>query len=308
MNQGVKTFALLATFIVVTGSLLIIALLPTMVTRSLINDHINYERLYEAKDYGVQAQALTLRTEDGLRLAAWEVNVLDPKAVIIFLGGLNDPSVTAFWGHARILAEHGYASLLVELRAHGLSEGEQIGLGYTEHLDVKAALRYIKAQEATKDVPVIAFGADLGGVAAINAVGVYPDLAGAISIGAYSSWADLFRDNLYFSGAPLLLAMVEKPFVHLYTLAKFGISNRTIQPQRQIAQIGSKPVLLMHSEDDEYVSSINLDRILQRAPRQVEAWLRPGSEHLVAKNFLEPEEDHEYMERILAFLEFNFSS
>ncbi len=69
------------------------------------------------------ALGLTLTTED--------------EAVVLFLSGLQEPSVTAFLGHARMLAERGYASLLLEVRAHGESEGDRIALSFHDHRDVR---------------------------------------------------------------------------------------------------------------------------------------------------------------------------
>lgn len=306
MGRGVRTFALAAAFFVISGSLIILAVLPSLVTGSLINDHVQYPKVYTPEDFGLHATRLTLETKDGLFLAAWEVEVACPRATLIFLGGLNHPSVTAFFGHAKFLAEHGYASLLVELRAHGESSGEQVGLGYTEHLDVLAAMDYLKRQKRYEQAPLVAYGVDLGGAAALNAAGLYPELAGVISIGAFSSWADLFRDNLYFSGTPLTLALLEKPFVQLYTLVKFGFQARTIVPQLQIKNLGTRPAFIIHSQDDEQVSAINVDRIMKRAPNQVETWIREGSEHLVCRDFLDPEKDQDYVERILRFLTRHF--
>lgn len=306
MNRGTKIFILAAVFFVVTGSISIIALLPTLVTNSLISGHVQFNQIFEAEDYDLDANKVTLITEDDHRLVAWEVGTEQPKGVLMFFGGLNSPSVTAFWGHARLFAKHGYASLLVEMRAHGGSSGEQISLGYKEHLDVLAGLNHIRGQEIYQDLPVIAYGVDLGGVAAINAAGLYPQLDGIISLAAFSSWSDLFRDNLYFSGAPLILALVEKPFVNLYTLGKFGYANKNIYPKFQIANLGNRPALLMHSKDDENVPFLNLERIMQNAPEHVETWEREGDRHLVCRDFVNPENDPEYVERVLNFLETNF--
>ncbi|HHY10243.1 MAG TPA: alpha/beta hydrolase [Firmicutes bacterium] len=306
MSSFNRVLLLTILIFVVWGSLVIIAFLPAMVTRSLINPHVDFEEVYAAADYGLAAKELELITKDGLTLAAWEVAVKEPRAVLIFVSDMREPSVTAFFGHARFLKEHGYASILVEMRAHGASEGEQIGLGYAEHLDILAALDYSKAQAAYQGVPVIPFGLGLGGSAAINAVGLYPELAGFISIAAFSTWPDLFRDNLYFSGAPFLLALAEKPFANLYILFKFGWSKRNITPQKQIAKLGERPALLMHSQGDEQVSYLNLERLLLSAPRHVEVFFREGSQHHFSENLLDPGQDKEYAARLLSFLESNF--
>lgn len=306
MGRGIKILILLAAFFVLTGSLVILAFLPYLATGAVINGHIEFEIIYEPEAWGLKAKPLSLITEDGYQLAAWELEAVEPKAVIVFLGGLQHPPVSAFWGHARVLAEHGYSSLLIELRSHGESSGEQVYLGYLEHLDIRAGTDYLRGRLG--DVPLVAFGADLGGVAAINAAGLYSELDGVISIGAFSSWPDLFRDNLYFSGTPLFLALLQKPFVQLYTLVKFGWENRVLYPQKQIANLGSRPALLMHSQDDPLVSVLNLERIMLSAGpgTNVEAWIREGDKHLVTTDFLHPENDPEYLKRVLAFLTSNF--
>lgn len=45
------------------------------------------------------------------------------------------------------MKEKGYASILLEVRGHGQSEGNQISLGYKETYDVDAVVKYIKSQE-----------------------------------------------------------------------------------------------------------------------------------------------------------------
>lgn len=307
MGKVFKLLILLTLFVVLIGSIVILAFLPHLVTGSLINKHINFSEVYDPTDWDLQPKFLNLETEDGYTLAAWELKVHQPRATIIFVGGLNDPPVSAFFGHAALLAKEGFDALLIELRSHGESSGEQVYLGYGEHLDILAGLDYLQNQNS--DLPVLVFGVDLGGAVAINATGLYPDIAGLISIGAFSSWSDLFRDNLYFSGAPLTLALVTKPFVNLYTLVKFGYENRRLEPKQQIARLDGRPALLMHSQDDQFASVLNLERIMQHIPESepnVEIWLREGAEHLVCSDFLKPQNDRVYVERLLEFLNQNF--
>ncbi len=101
--------------------------------------HVTFAQTFAAADHGLAAERVVLTLQDGLRLGAYEVRVFDPCAVVIFLSGLHHPSVTAFFGHARMLAESGYVSLLLEMRADGESEGDFMALGFHEHRDVRAA-------------------------------------------------------------------------------------------------------------------------------------------------------------------------
>lgn len=79
---------------------------------------VEFNRTYEASEFNLTSQTRYLTTTDGLSIIAHEVKAEEPKAVIIFLSGIHNPSVTAFFGHAKMLLAHDYASFLVEMRAH----------------------------------------------------------------------------------------------------------------------------------------------------------------------------------------------
>ena len=51
--------------------------------------------------------------------------------------------VRAVVPEARILAGAGYHLLLIDLRGHGLSEGDQLTYGYREAWDVQTAVDYL---------------------------------------------------------------------------------------------------------------------------------------------------------------------
>ncbi len=53
-----------------------------------------------------------------------------------------------------MLSDNGYASLLIEMRGHGYSEGP-ISLGYKEYLDVKLAWNILKITKNIKILPIL---------------------------------------------------------------------------------------------------------------------------------------------------------
>jgi uncharacterized protein len=209
---------------------------------------------------------VTLMTADGLALAAHWVHVSEPAAVVVFVSGTHGPSVTAFFGHAAMLAEAGYASLLVELRARGESAGERIGLAYDEVLDLQAGVAHVQTRLAYAGVPIVAYGLSLGGATAINAAGVTPAIDGVVSLSAFSSWSDVFVDNM---GLPEPLAAVQRAFVDLYLGFTYGFDRRDLVPRRQIERLGPRPALLVHSRGDSQVPVREL-----RAPRGARAGAR----------------------------------
>lgn len=283
-----------------------LAILPSLVMGPIINEHISFSTLYEPSDFDLDATELTLKTSDGYDISAFEVEALDPKAVLIFISGIQGPSVTAYYGHARVFKDEGYASILYDMRGHGKSSGDVICLGYLETKDTQAVVDYILTQERYKGVPIIVYGVSMGGAVAINSIGQIPELRGLVSISAYSSWEDVFEEQMLASGAPPFLTTMTKPFVKLYSLWKFGFETRDIYPKRQIQNLGTRPALLLHSTEDSQVGYGNFERIMERAPGHVQTWIRPGDEHFFTFDFLNPENDPEYVEGVLAFLNENF--
>jgi uncharacterized protein len=269
------------------------AAIPALVTGPMIRGPIAFAQVYEAEAFGLDPERVTLTTADGLALAAHWVHVAEPAAVVVFVSGTHGPSVTAFFGHAAMLAEAGYAALLVELRARGESEGERIGLAYDEVLDLQAGVVEVRSRPAYAGAPIIAHGLSLAGVT--------PEIAGVVSLSAFSSWSDVFIDA---SGLPGPIATVQRPFVELYLGLMYGFDRLDLVPRRQIERLGDRPALLVHSRGDSQVPFVSFERIVASAPDHVETWVRDGDAHLVVADgsFLRPWEDEAYASTVMGFL------
>lgn len=274
---------------------------PWKKTSRLVDGHVTF-KTYEPSDFGVEAERFSLTTEDGLKLAAWRVDAENPHATVVFASGFHSPSVTTFFGHAKMLQEAGYSSVLVELRARGESEGDMLGVGTTEYLDIRAAAFSIREREA--DMPVVAFGFSMGGTAAINAVGETPEIDALIAVSAASSWPDMLTDLLHQRGIPKIACVVEKPFVWLTMGIRYGFHNLRINPLDEIGKLNGRPALLMHSRDDRIVPFESFLRLSKAAP-EAETYVIEGNRHRVCKDecFLDPAEDADYAEAILSFLD-----
>jgi uncharacterized protein len=291
---------------IVLLTVVIFAVIPPLVMNDMVNMHVTFSETWTGEEYDLAPARLVLTTQDGLDIVAYEVYVENPKAVVIFLSGIHNPSVTAFFGHARMLLDEGYASILLEMRAHGESEGDVIALGFKEHRDVRAVVDYIRADPRYAETPIVVYGLSMGGAVAINAMGQIPEIDGLISMSAYSGWDDVFLENMGASG---LLAAAQRPFLRLYTTLKYGWANRNVNPRDEIQKLGDRPALLIHARGDSQVSYANFERLVARAPAHVETWVREGDLHFIVKDdlFLTPHEDTEYAERILGFLNGHFA-
>lgn len=301
-NRTLKKVVLWLIGFLIVVAVVVLMVTPPLVMSDMINQHVDFNTVYHAEDFDLEATPLMLRTADEHNISAFEVAVDNPQAVVIFISGIHGPSVTAFYGHASWLKDYEYASILYDMRAHGNSDGDLIGLGYLETKDTQAVVDYIKTQPHYNDLPIIVYGVSMGGATAINSLGQIPELAGGVSLSAYSSWVDVFYDSMLAMGVPQIWNTLQRPFVKLYACYKYGFSTANIVPSIQIACLGDRPLLLMHSTEDSQVPYASFERLAEQAPEHVETWVRSGDLHFVTTDFLHPESDLEYATVVLDFL------
>ena len=185
---------------------------------------------------------------------------------------MTNPSVTIYYGHSKMFYDESYSSFLTEVRGHGGSDGDKICVGYQEWRDVEAVTDYIKSQPKYKDVPIVVMGVSMGGVVAINSIGLNDNIDALISISAFSSWEDIFCDNMAQS-APSFLVSMERPFVNLVSTIKFGVNSWKIRPKTLIKKLNERPALIMHTNEDSQVGFSNFDRISNNAPNSIASYV-----------------------------------
>jgi fermentation-respiration switch protein FrsA (DUF1100 family) len=266
---------------------------------------------YASADYGIASERVTLKTDDALSIAAWRTRADEPRGTMILLSGMVNPSVTAFFGYANMLAEHGWDCLLIEMRARSESEGEEIGLGMTEWLDVKAGVDFLAHDDAAADLPIAVMGTSMGAGVAIIAAGEIPEIDAVISISAFSSWANLFAESMAMSGIPKAIGVLDKPFVNLYLGLRYGFDAVSYSPLNGIAKLGDRPILLMHSTQDSQVPFSEFERLQSRASaHQIDAttFIREGDEHFVCYDEYvdDPSLDAPFSSAVLDFLDISF--
>lgn len=171
----------------------------------LVDKHVNYNMVYDARDFGLPApDSLHLKTADGFGIFAYEICPEHPKGVVICLSGIENSSATAFYGHAAESIKAGVATIMPDLRGHGKSDGNRIYLAYEETRDVKAVTDYIKSNVKYKGVPVIVMGVSMGGAVSIRSIGENKDIGSRLlkehrkklnSVG-YGIWENVIEETL----------------------------------------------------------------------------------------------------------------
>jgi uncharacterized protein len=131
-----------------------------------------------AADLGSPYESVMLRTQDGLRLAAWYVPSRNGAAVIAF-PGRSQPVP-----HARMLVRHGYGVLLLDRRGEGESDGRYNAFGWDAAADVAAAVRFLRGRPEVDGDRIGGLGLSVGGELLLETAAGSRSLRAVVSEGA----------------------------------------------------------------------------------------------------------------------------
>jgi len=211
------------------------------------------------------AAAVSLTTADGLALRGWYVPSRGGAAVAVFHGlGANRLQLLPV---AEGLARRGLGVLLVDLRAHGESEGRRTSLGRLEQLDVAAAVAFLAARPEVDPRRVGAVGFSMGAMAlALEAAGD-PRVAALALAGMPPSLEEMVRtDEPGLRGEVALLA-----------LRAAGVALDEVRPGAALCRLAPRPLLLVYGDlDPEAARAAGL---LARACGPARLVTLPGTDH-----------------------------
>lgn len=250
---------------------------------------------------GLPYEAISLRTEDGLRLSGWWVPAEADKGTVIFLHGYG-ASGSQGLALAPFLHRAGYAVLMFDFRAHGRSEGDLTTIGIEEAKDVHAAVMYVIAREGASE-RIALLGWSMGAAAALNAgAELPPQVRGVIVDSAFARLANVVSSNLdVFTGLP------EYPFAPLilgFASAMAGHGPDENEPAREASAL-LRPLLVIQGAKDVIASPETDGRALvASAGAQASFWLVPNVGHVDARRA----EPRAYEAHVLAFLDEHLSA
>jgi len=129
-------------------------------------------------DLGRPYEEVTIRTSDGLDLAAWYVPSRNGAAVISY------PTRQGKLPQARMLARRGYGVLLLDARGYDGSEGDPNVFGWAGSEDIDAAVAWLQARPGVADSRIGGIGFSVGGEMMVQAAASNPGLRAVVSEGA----------------------------------------------------------------------------------------------------------------------------
>jgi hypothetical protein len=230
-------------------------------------------------------EEVLLETSDGLELAAWWIPSKNGAAVITF------PDRTWTPTQSRLLAEHGFGVLALDMRGYGASEGEPNAYGWGATPDLDAAVDFVAAQPSVDPGGVGALGLSVGGEVVLEAAADNPGLRAVVSEGAGER--SVRETVLYGPAAALVL-----PQMAVQTAAVSLLSGDLPPPSLGdvTGSVAPGAVFLIHAEHGAGGEELNREYFERaRDPKQI--WEVPGATHTEG---LEAE-PAEYERRVIGF-------
>jgi uncharacterized protein len=129
-------------------------------------------------ELGRPYEEVTIRTSDGLDLAAWYVPSLNGAAVISY------PTRQDKLPQARLLVRHGYGVLLLDARGYDGSEGDPNLFGWAGARDIDAAVAWLQGRPDVTGSRIGGIGFSVGGEMMLQAAASNSGLRAVVSEGA----------------------------------------------------------------------------------------------------------------------------
>lgn len=277
------------------------------------------EKLSDIK--GFDYEEVTFKSREGnvtLKGIFFSTNPSSNKTVIAIHGFDEDRLMD---GRTKMLVKYliprGYNVLAFDLRGHGQSEGDLISFGYYEKYDVLGAIDYLK-QRGKEGEKIALLGFSMGAITAIEAAGEDERVNALIAdspirdlklfiaqdINNISNNLDTVLTNY---GGPAYCSIIRyfpfKSYAIIRIAELYDLNISQVSPMSTVKNIAKKPIFLIHSKNDKFISYTNSEAIYQSLQNHSHAsiWFTEKAEHIGSLKMY-PEE---YLGKIGAFLNDN---
>jgi len=239
----------------------------------------------------LDATPVDIQCSSGAHIRGWAVPGREGGGVVLLLHGVRADRREMI-DRARFLKRQGFGALLIDLPAHGESDGDRITFGWREADGVRAALRYLSDRWPKEQVGVI--GVSLGAASLVLSHPTPPPAAVVLE-SMYPTIADAVSDRLriYLGAAGPTLA----PVLLTQLPLRLGISPAQLRPAVEIADLHA-PLLVAAGSVDRHTTLDETQRIFDSANGPKELWIVENAAHVDLHARSKPE----YEARIGGFL------
>lgn len=233
---------------------------------------------------------------DGLKLKGYEIksNSESNKWVIAVHGYMGKGADMTTY--VEQFKHYGYNGLIIDLRGHGKSEGEYVGMGWLDHYDLQIWID--KIIEENRDCKIILYGISMGAATVSMATGeeLPENVKCAIADCGYTTVWDEFRIHLR-----KIFHIPSFPIMHSASLMSKIFAGYRFKEASTIKQVkkSKTPTLFIHGTKDKFVPYDMLDKIYNSASCEKEKLEIEEATHAESSN-VNPEK---YWSTIKAFID-----
>ncbi|WP_077324921.1 alpha/beta hydrolase [Virgibacillus siamensis] len=220
----------------------------------------------------------TMTSYDGLKLKGYFLEAKEPtdKVVVFAHGYLGDAMDMGLYGQY-YYEKMGYNIFMADARGHGASEGEYIGFGWHDRLDLIDWVNKI-VEKYGEDTEIVLHGVSMGAATVLMASGEeLPDNVKAIiADSAYTSVYDMFAYQMkrmyHLPDVPIL------PSTSLVTKLEAGYSLKEASALKQVKK-ADVPILYIHGKADTFVPTRMSFKLYKNTKSEAEIMTVPHANH-----------------------------
>lgn len=228
---------------------------------------------------GLLAEPVRLEVAPGQTLVGWFLPGRPGEGAMLLLHGVRGNRLQML-ARAQWLQGEGIASLLVDLPAHGESDGERIGFGRLEAPAVDAALGWLRSRCPGERIGGL--GVSLGGASLLFAKR-QPELQALVIESVYPSFHEAVRNRLAMRlGLPLAQGLT--PLMLAQLPWRLGFDADALRPVGAIRQVRA-PLLVASGTQDRHTPWPETQALFAAAAEPKTLMPVPGAAHVDLQAF-----------------------
>lgn len=244
--------------------------------------------LDEDKEWLLNSQNYTdeyITSSDNLKLHSYKIqNTIPSNKWAIVVHGYTSEGINMS-SYAKKYYDMGFNVLIPDLRAHGLSEGDYIGMGFDDRLDIISWINNILSKNPNAEI--VLHGVSMGAATVCMTSGedLPSNIKAIVADCGYTSVWDEFAYQL-----EQLFSLPEFPILNVSSVITKIRAGYTLGEASAIDQVkkSKTPILYIHGDQDDFVPYYMMEELYNATNSEKEMLTIKGAEHAKASE-VDPE-------------------